>query len=159
VGTRRTRRPSCVVTDQTSDRRFCRRSRAALCIYRAQSTCRSGAAIRSDYATSPRRAHADRAGIMAKTPTEPKKDGSMKLFIFALVLALGIGLALPATNAYAWWCGPNRWCGPGPRVGTYVAPGVGFWWGRTWYPYPWRPGWDPGWRADPRRNYCDWHRC
>jgi len=83
----------------------------------------------------------------------------MKLLLSALLLALGIGFALPATNAYAYWCGPDRWCGPGPRAGVYVAPGVGFWWGRTWYPHPWHPGWDANWRADPGRNWCDWHRC
>ena len=83
----------------------------------------------------------------------------MKTLLSAFVLALGIGFALPATNAYAYWCGPNRWCGPGPRVGAYVAPGVGFWWGRSWYPHRWHPGWNPAWRPDPRRNFCDWHRC
>jgi hypothetical protein len=83
----------------------------------------------------------------------------MKIVLSSLILALGIGFALPATNAYAYWCGPDRWCGPGPRVGVYAPPGVGFWWGRTWYPHRWHPGWDPGWRADPGRNYCDWHRC
>jgi hypothetical protein len=93
------------------------------------------------------------------TPSRSTVHSDMKLLLSALVLALVIGFALPATNAYAWWCGPNRWCGPGPRVGVYVAPGVGFWWGRSWYPYRWRPGWNVGWRADPRRNWCDWHRC
>jgi hypothetical protein len=92
-------------------------------------------------------------------PSRSTVHPGMKLLLSTLVLALGVGFVLPATNAYAWWCGPNRWCGPGPRVGVYAPPGVGFWWGRSWYPYRWRPGWDPGWRPDPRRNYCDWHRC
>jgi hypothetical protein len=89
----------------------------------------------------------------------PQPEGvcsGMKMLLSVLILALGIGFALPAS---AYWCGPNRWCGPGPRVGVYVAPGVGFWWGRSWYPYRWHPGWNHSWRPDPRRRWCDWHRC
>src|SRR5215472_16613801 len=92
-------------------------------------------------------------------PSRSNVPFGMKLIISTLVLALGIGFALPATNAYAWWCGQYRWCGPGPRVGVYVAPGVGFWWGRAWYPYRWQRGWDRNWRADQRRRWCDWHDC
>jgi hypothetical protein len=89
----------------------------------------------------------------------------MKTILSALVLALGIGFALPAS---AYWCGPGGrdWCEPTrPAVGVYVAPGVGFWWGTRWYPYAWHPwgwrGWHPGWwqHSYARGDWCQWHRC
>ena len=40
-------------------------------------------------------------------PPRLSVHSGMKHLLSALILALGIGFALPATNAYAWWCGPK----------------------------------------------------
>jgi hypothetical protein len=91
----------------------------------------------------------------------------MKALLSAIVLALGIGFALPAG---AYWCGHEgrSWCEPPrPALGVYVAPGVGFWWGERWFPHAWHPwGWrardrHPNWwqYSYARHDWCNWHRC